>query len=67
MVFGFALYLLQQSNVKRAIARGRRALRHVLNQAALAAVCHNPILEPVAKRLKACGKPYELLILAIDS
>ncbi|MDR7127560.1 hypothetical protein J2X53_004410 [Pseudorhodobacter sp. 4114] len=28
---------------RRAIAGGRRALRHVLYQAALAATCHNPV------------------------
>ncbi|WP_410254084.1 transposase [Paracoccus aminovorans] len=30
---------------KRAIAGGRRALRRVLFQAALAAACHNPVLK----------------------
>ena len=33
---------------RRAIAGGRRALRKVLFQAALAAACHNPVLKPVA-------------------
>jgi transposase len=37
---------------RRGIAGGRRALRRVLFQAALAAACHNPILQSVAKRLK---------------
>ena len=42
---------------RRAIAGGRRALRHVLFQAALAAACQNPVLKPVAQRLKTRGKP----------
>lgn len=50
---------------RRAIAGGRRSLRHVLFQAALAAACHNPVLKPVAKRLKERGKPHKLVIIAI--
>jgi transposase len=50
---------------RRMIAGGRRALRHVLFQAALAAACHNPILKVVAKRLKEKGKPHKLVIIAI--
>ncbi len=50
---------------RRAIAGGRRALRHVLFQAALAAACHNPVLKPVARRLKERGKPHKLVIIAI--
>ena len=50
---------------RRAIAGGRRALRHVLFQAALAAACHNPVLKPVAQRLKERGKPHKLVIVAI--
>lgn len=50
---------------KRAIAGGRRSLRHVLFQAALAAACHNPVLKQVAKRLKERGKPHKLIIVAI--
>ena len=50
---------------RRAIAGGRRALRHVLFQAALAATCHNPVLKPVAQRLKMRGKPHKLVIVAI--
>lgn len=50
---------------KRAIAGGRRSLRHVLFQAALAAAYHNPVLKPVAKRLKERGKPHKLVIIAI--
>ena len=47
------------------IAGGRRALRHVLYQAALAAACHNPVLKAVAQRLKERGKPHKLAIVAI--
>ncbi|MFC0281549.1 transposase, partial [Falsigemmobacter intermedius] len=50
---------------KRAIAGGRRALRHVLFQAALAAACHNPVLKPVAQALKIRGKPHKVVIVAI--
>ncbi|MEL6361728.1 MAG: IS110 family transposase [Pseudomonadota bacterium] len=50
---------------RRVIAGGRRSLRHVLFQAALAAACHNPVLKPVAKRLKERGKPHKLVIIAI--
>ena len=50
---------------KRAIAGGRRARRRVLFQAALAAAFHNPVPEPVARRLKERGKPHELVIIAI--
>jgi transposase len=50
---------------RRMIAGGRRALRQVLFQAALAASCHNPILKAVAKRLKEKGKPHKLVIIAI--
>ena len=44
---------------------GRRSLRHVLFQAGLAAACHNPVLKPIAKRLKERGKPHKLIIIAI--
>ena len=50
---------------KRAIAGGRRSLRHVLFEAALAAACHNPVLRPVAQALKIRGKPHKLVIVAI--
>jgi transposase len=50
---------------RRVIAGGRRALRRVLFQAALAAAYHNPILKSVAKRLKERGKPHKLVIVAI--
>ncbi len=50
---------------RRAIAGGRRSLRRVLFQAALAAAHHNPILRPVAQRLKKQGKPHKVVIVAI--
>jgi transposase len=50
---------------RRTIAGGRRSLRHVLFQAALAAAYHNPVLKMVAKRLKERGKPHKLVIVAI--
>lgn len=50
---------------RRAVAGGRRALRQVLYQAALAAACHNPVLKPLAKRLKERGKPHKVVIIAI--
>ncbi|HWT60982.1 MAG TPA: transposase [Ochrobactrum sp.] len=50
---------------KRMIAGGRRALRHVLYQAALAAAYHNPVLKSVAQRLNERGKPHKLVILAV--
>ena len=43
----------------------RRALRRVLFQAALAAVCHNLVLKPIAQSLKGRGKPHKLVIVAI--
>ncbi|TGN51935.1 IS110 family transposase, partial [Paracoccus liaowanqingii] len=51
---------------RRAIAGGRRALRQVLFQAALAAACHNPALKPLAKRLKERGKPHKVVIIAMS-
>ncbi|WP_349943195.1 transposase [Fulvimarina sp. MAC8] len=50
---------------KRAIAGGRRSLRRVLFQAALAAATHNPILKPFAERLKWNGKPHKVVIVAV--
>lgn len=41
---------------RRTIAGGRRPLRRVLFQAALATACHNPVLNTVAKRLKKAPK-----------
>ena len=48
-----------------AIAGGRRSLRHVLFQAALAAACHNPVLKPVARRLKRRRQAAQGVIIAI--
>lgn len=50
---------------RRTIVGGRRTLRHVLFQAALAAACHNLILKIAAKRLKERGKPHKLVIIAV--
>ena len=50
---------------RRTIIGGRRTLRHVLFQAALAAACHNPILKIAAKRLKERGKPHKLVIITV--
>ena len=50
---------------RRSIAGGRRSLRHVLFQAAFAVACHNPVLKPVANRLKEHGKPHKVVIIAI--
>lgn len=40
--------------------------RHVLFQAALAAICHNSLLQPSAKRLKEHGKAHKLIIIAVE-
>jgi transposase len=50
---------------KRAIAGGRRALRHVMFQAALVAAHHNPSLRHFAERLRKAGKPHKLIITAV--
>ncbi len=50
---------------KRAIGGGRRALRHVLFQAALVASHHNPALKTFADRLRAAGKPHKVVITAV--
>lgn len=50
---------------KRAIAGGRRALLHVIFQAALVAAHHNPDLKPFADRLRKAGKPYKVIITAV--
>ena len=50
---------------KRAIAGGRRALRHVMFQAALVAAHHNPSLRSFADRLRKAGKPHKVIITAI--
>jgi transposase len=50
---------------KRAIGGGRRALRHVLFQAALVASHHNPRLTAFADRLRERGKPHKVIIIAV--
>lgn len=50
---------------KRAIAGGRRALRHVMFQAALVAAHHNPALTAFAQRLRKAGKPHKVIIIAV--
>jgi transposase len=49
----------------RAIAGGRRALRHVMFQAALVAAHHNPSLKSFADRLRKAGKPHKVVITAV--
>ena len=50
---------------KRAIGGGRRALRHVMFQAALVAAHHNPNLKTFADRLRKAGKPHKVIIIAV--
>lgn len=50
---------------KRAIAGGRRALRHVMFQAALVAAHHNPSMRAFADRLQKAGKPHKVIITAV--
>ena len=50
---------------KRAIGGGRRALRHVLFQAALVASQHNTPLKIFADRLRERGKPHKVIITAV--
>ncbi|OAN68066.1 transposase [Sulfitobacter sp. EhC04] len=50
---------------KRAIAGGRRLLRHVMFQAALVASHHNPVLKTFAERLRSAGKPHKVIITAV--
>ncbi|MFN3276656.1 MAG: IS110 family transposase, partial [Paracoccus sp. (in: a-proteobacteria)] len=50
---------------KRAIAGGRRSLRHVMFQEALVASHHNPVLKAFADRLRAAGKPHKVVITAV--
>lgn len=52
---------------RRMIAGGQRVLRHLLLQADLAALCHNPLMKAFAKCLKENGKPQESIIAAIAS
>jgi len=50
---------------KRTIAGGRRALRHVMFQAALVAAHHNPTMKAFADRLRKAGKPHKVIITAV--
>ncbi len=50
---------------RRAIGGGRRALRHILFQAALVACHHNPALKTFADRLRKAGKPHKVVIIAV--
>ena len=50
---------------KRTIAGGRRALRHVMFQAALVAAHHNVTLKTFANRLRKAGKPHKVIITAV--
>lgn len=50
---------------KRSIAGGRRALRHVMFQAALVAAHHNPSMKAFADRLRKAGKPHKVIITAV--
>lgn len=50
---------------KRAITGGRRALRHVLFQAALVASHHTPTLKAFADRLRKAGKPHKVIVTAV--
>ncbi|WP_456389047.1 transposase [Profundibacter sp.] len=50
---------------KRAIGGRRRALRHVLFQAALVASHHNPTLTVFANRLRERRKPHKVITIAV--
>ena len=50
---------------KRAIAGGKRSLRHVMFQAALVASNHNPVLSAFAIRLRAACKPHKVIVTAV--
>ncbi|WP_161785411.1 transposase [Paenirhodobacter enshiensis] len=50
---------------KRVIAGGRRALRHVLFQAALLASHHNPTFKAFADRLRKAGKSHKVIVTAV--
>lgn len=50
---------------KRVIAGGRRALRHVLFQAALLASHHNPTFKAFADRLRKAGESHKVIVTAV--
>ena len=54
-----------QMRGKRMIGGGRRALRQVLHQAALAASIHNADLKLFADRLRKEGKPHKVVVTAV--
>ena len=54
-----------QMRGKRMIGGGRRALRHVLYQAALVASNHNKDLKVFADRLRKEGKPHKVVVTAV--
>jgi transposase len=50
---------------RRCIWGGRREVRHALYLAAFVASCHDPELRAVRDRLRAAGKPYKVVIIAL--
>lgn len=50
---------------KRAIAGGRRTLRHVMLQTALVTAHHNPSMRTFADHLRKAGKPHKVIITAV--
>jgi transposase len=50
---------------QRRIHGGRAAVRRVLYMAALAAICHNPILKAFYLRLRENGKPAKVALTAV--
>ena len=54
-----------QMRGKRMIGGGRRALRHVLYQAALVASNHNKDLKVFADQLRKEGKPHKVVVTAV--
>ena len=52
------------SEGKRFIGGGRKPVRDVAFQAALSAICSNPVISEFADRLKAAGKPTKVVTVA---
>ena len=63
---GVAPYNRDSGNMRgtRAIRGGRSSVRNVLYMAAVAAIRSNPIIQRLAQRLKAAGKPPKVVIVA---
>ncbi len=66
----FGLQILKSLKIcnrpsKRAIAGGRRLLRHVMFQAVLVASYHSTALRVFADRLRDTGKPHKVVITAV--